>query len=301
MKIILESQINKMSTTTDAETQTTDISIDYFEKAEKYIGSLQDVSTNNSAIMDVIAVYIKGQRILYTEAKTLCEQRLTSLMIPSILFTVICSISSLLLKEYYYGNYITSGLNGTIAFILALINYLKLDARAEAHRSSAYKYDKLMSYIHFQSGKLLFLTEESQFFGEIIKKIEQDVTEIKETNQFVLPEAIRFSFPVLSGINIFAIVKEILAKEIQYTIDLSINMKRIDEIIAKMDKIENAEDKIKYIAMLEIYEKSKQDLTNLIIDMQTRYTTIDHTFEREMAKYRKRSRWSIGLLELFKV
>jgi hypothetical protein len=287
--------------TIDAETQTTDISIDYFEKAEKYIGSLQDVSTNNSAIMDVIAVYIKGQRILYTEAKTLCEQRLTSLMIPSILFTVICSISSLLLKEYYYGNYITSGLNGTIAFILALINYLKLDARAEAHRSSAYKYDKLMSYIHFQSGKLLFLTEESQFFGEIIKKIEQDVTEIKETNQFVLPEAIRFSFPVLSGINIFAIVKEILAKEIQYTIDLSINMKRIDEIIAKMDKIENAEDKIKYIAMLEIYEKSKQDLTNLIIDMQTRYTTIDHTFEREMAKYRKRSRWSIGLLELFKV
>jgi len=300
MKIILESQINKMNTI-DAETQTTDISIDYFEKAEKYIGSLQDVSTNNSAIMDVIAVYIKGQRILYTEAKTLCEQRLTSLMIPSILFTVICSISSLLLKEYYYGNYITSGLNGTIAFILALINYLKLDARAEAHRSSAYKYDKLMSYIHFQSGKLLFLTEESQFFGEIIKKIEQDVTEIKETNQFVLPEAIRFSFPVLSGINIFAIVKEILAKEIQYTIDLSINMKRIDEIIAKMDKIENAEDKIKYIAMLEIYEKSKQDLTNLIIDMQTRYTTIDHTFEREMAKYRKRSRWSIGLLELFKV
>ena len=287
--------------TTDAETQTTDISIDYFEKAEKYIGSLQDVSTNNSAIMDVIAVYIKGQRILYTEAKTLCEQRLTSLMIPSILFTVICSISSLLLKDYYYGNYITSGLNGTIAFILALINYLKLDARAEAHRSSAYKYDKLMSYIHFQSGKLLFLTEESQFFGEIIKRIEQDVTEIKETNQFVLPEAIRFSFPVLSGINIFAIVKEILAKEIQYTIDLSINMRRIDEILTKMDKIENTEEKNKYLAMLEIYEKSKQDLTNLIIDMQTRYTTIDHTFEREMAKYRKRSKWSIGLLELFKV
>lgn len=285
----------------DVQTQTTDLSIDYFDKAEKHIGSLQDISTNNSAIMDVIAVYIKGQRILYTEAKTLCEQRLTSLMIPSILFTVICSISSLLLKDYYYGNYITSGLNGTIAFILALINYLKLDARAEAHRSSAYKYDKLMSYVHFQSGKLLFLTEESQFFGEIIKKIEQDVTEIKETNQFVLPEAIRFSFPVLSGINIFAIVKEILAKEKQYTIDLSINMKRIDEILTKMDKIENTEEKNKYLAMLEIYEKSKQDLTNLIIDMQTRYTTIDHTFEREMAKYRKRSKWSIGLLELFKV
>jgi hypothetical protein len=285
----------------NAETQTTDISIDYFIKAEQFINSLQSASTNNSAIMDVIAVYIKGQRILYTEAKTLCEQRLTSLMIPSILFTVICSIISLLFKDQYYGSYITSVLNGGIAFILALINYLKLDARAEAHRSSAYKYDKLVSYVQFQSGKLLFLTEESQFFGEIIRKIEQDVTEIKETNQFVLPEAIRFCFPVLSGINIFAIVKEILAKEIQYTIDLGINMKRIDEIIDKMEKIESAEERTKYVAILEIYEKSKHDLTNLIIDMQTKYTTIDETFEREMAKYRKLSRWKAGILDLFKV
>jgi hypothetical protein len=285
----------------DAETQTTDISIDYFLKAEQFINSLQSASTNNSAIMDVIAVYIKGQRILYTEAKTLCEQRLTSLMIPSILFTVICSIISLLFKDQYYGSYITSVLNGGIAFILALINYLKLDARAEAHRSSAYKYDKLVSYVQFQSGKLLFLTEESQFFGEIIKKIEQDVTEIKETNQFVLPEAIRFCFPVLSGINIFAIVKEILAKEIQYTIDLGINMKRIDEIIDKMEKIDNPEERIKYVGILEIYEKSKHDLTNLIIDMQTKYTTIDDTFEREMSKYRQRTRWNAGLLDLFKV
>jgi hypothetical protein len=145
------------------------------------------------------------------------------------------------------------------------------------------------------------LTEESQFFGEIIKKIEQDVTEIKETNQFVLPEAIRFCFPVLSGINIFAIVKEILAKEIQYTIDLGINMKRIDEIIDKMEKIENPEERTKYAAILEIYEKSKHDLTNIIIDMQTKYTTIDETFEREMAKYRKLSRWKAGILDLFKV
>lgn len=285
----------------DVETQTTDGPVDYFVKAEEFINSFQSASTNNSAIMDVIAVYIKGQRILYTEAKTLCEQRLTSLMIPSILFTVICSIISLLLTDKYYGSYITSILNGVIAFILALINYLKLDARAEAHRSSAYKYDKLVSYIQFQSGKLLFLTEESQFFGEIIKNIEQDVTEIKETNQFVLPEAIRFSFPVLSGINIFSIVKEILAKEIQYTIDLGINMKRIDEIIEKMDKIDNPEERLKYVAILEIYEKSKHDLTNLIIDMQTRYTSIDDIFEKEMTNYRQRSRWNVGILDLFKV
>ena len=139
----------------DKDCQTDDIN--FYEQAKQYITIYQNNNTNSSSIIDIIGTYVKGQCILYTEAKTLCEQRLSCLMIPSILFTVVCSIANLLLKDYIYGNLITSCLNGFIAFILALINYLKLDARSEAHRSSAYKYDKLLSYITFQSGKIYFL------------------------------------------------------------------------------------------------------------------------------------------------
>jgi hypothetical protein len=122
-----------------------------YEYIDNTFSNYTDNNTNNSNIIDIIGVYIKGQKILYIEAKTTCEQRLTFLMIPSILFTVACSILNLLLKDYVHGNIITSVLNGFVAFILALINYLKLDARAEAHRGSAYKYDKLLTYIEFQS------------------------------------------------------------------------------------------------------------------------------------------------------
>ena len=43
--------------------------------------------SNHSTICDIIGMYLKGQKILYTEAKTLCEQRLNYLMLPTICIT----------------------------------------------------------------------------------------------------------------------------------------------------------------------------------------------------------------------
>ena len=54
--------------------------------------------SNSSMICDIIAMYLKGQKILYTEAKTLCEQRLNYLMIPTIVITAICTVISAVLK-----------------------------------------------------------------------------------------------------------------------------------------------------------------------------------------------------------
>lgn len=279
----------------------TDVPTNFYEQAEQYIQSFQSQSNNNSSIIDIIGIYIKGQKILYTEAKTLCEQRLTALMLPSILFTVVCSISNLWLKDYVYGSYINSALSGTIAFILAVINYMKLDARAEAHRSSAYKFDRLVSYVEFQSGKLLFLTRESDRFGEIISKIEKDVTEIKETNQFVLPEKIRFSFPYLSSVNIFTLVKRIQGHEIQYTHDLGRIMEKIHELKQRIDNSVNENERLHLIKMVETYEHNKYELTRAIIDMQQKYLNMDEDFETEMETYRKSQSWRPMILDLFKV
>jgi hypothetical protein len=61
------------------------------DKAFKYKES------NNSLICDILAMYLKGQKILYTEAKTHCEQRLNFLMLPAIFITAVCTILSLAL------------------------------------------------------------------------------------------------------------------------------------------------------------------------------------------------------------
>jgi hypothetical protein len=110
--------------------------------------------SNNSTICDIVAMYLKGQKILYTEAKTVCEVRLHYLMLPAIAITSTAAILSMIFKEEAYGATVVSVLNCVNTFLLTLINYLKLDARAEAHRTAAYKFDKLQSYMEFNSGRI---------------------------------------------------------------------------------------------------------------------------------------------------
>jgi hypothetical protein len=45
---------------------------------------------NNSLTLDLFASYLKGQKILYIEAKTYCEQRLHFFMLPAIFISAFC-------------------------------------------------------------------------------------------------------------------------------------------------------------------------------------------------------------------
>lgn len=261
-----------------------------------------DAATNNSNIIDIIGIYIKGQKILYIEAKTTCEQRLTALMIPSILFTVSCSILNLLLKDYFYGNVITSVLNGIAAFILAVINYLKLDARAEAHRGSAYKYDKLLTYIEFQSYKQLFFTEVHEEMKDIIETIEKEIKEIKETNQFILPEVIRYNFPSLTNTNIFSEVKRIAILEMINKNKLTILYNKITELnkTHNENKKKNIKDDDLEIN-LQLTEHEKNIMVEELLKLQNEYITIDKEFKKELDNYSKRNMYKPRLFDWFKV
>ena len=244
---------------------------------QNFNDSYNPKESNNSVICDIIAIYVKGQKILYTEAKTHCEQRLSFLMLPAILITVICSVLGVILKQYDYGTTITSSLNGVNAFILALISYLKLDTRAEAHRTTAYKLDKLQSSLEFTSGKMLFVSEMSNQLGKIIDDTEAEIRDIKETNQFVLPEAIRYNFPKLCNTNVFAIVKKIQNKEMRLTNDLKdlCNERAALRAHATIQELKITDEKI-------------NAMTDSILKVKDEYVEIDDTFETEIETNRNR-------------
>ena len=108
-----------------------------------------------STTLDIIAVYLKGQKILYLKGKEYCEFYLYRLMLPTILISSSCSVISGIYKDSSHASEAVSILTAFNAFILSVITYLKLDAQAEAHKTSAYSFDQLQSLCEFTSGKIL--------------------------------------------------------------------------------------------------------------------------------------------------
>ncbi len=170
---------------------------DFFDKIEKTFWAYK---TRYSSSLDLIAIYLKGQKILYIESKVHCENKLNVLMIPAICISAVCTVLSVSMEDTIYTKYIISGLTALNSFILAMISYLKLDAKAEAHRVSAYKFDKLQTKCEFFSGKVMYNpdlavnTEEvlGKKMDDFIDSLEQNIVEIKEINQFVIPQTIRY-------------------------------------------------------------------------------------------------------------
>ena len=248
--------------------------------------SFQDEKHYNSMVADIIAMYLKGQKILYAEAKVYCEQHLNYLMLPAIFITSACTVLTPILQDHPYGNIIVSSLTAFTAFLLAVINYIKLDAKAEAHRSAAYKFDKLESNVVFNSGKLLYLTSTTKELENLILTTEKQVQEIKESNQFILPEQIRMNFPNLYGVNIFSEIKRIMNKEMRLINTLKEHYNEMLELQLKGEAsntplTQNEKDKMTWL------EEQQRDILDQILNNKQQYSRIDDHFEHELDSNRR--------------
>lgn len=142
-----------------------------FNDVQKMINEYYEPDTVHkySSAMDILASYLKGQKIIYMESRIYCGTMLNFLMFPCIFLTCLASIGqerfTLIsdegsqINKIKIGSFILSGINAFIAFLLAIISYLKLDAVSEAHKISTHQYDKLQSFVEFQSGQILLFSD----------------------------------------------------------------------------------------------------------------------------------------------
>lgn len=165
-----------------------------------------------STSLDILALYLKGQKIIYTESKTYCEKRLNTLMLPAILLAAVCSILNFILKDYSNGTIIISSLNAANSFILSIINYLKLAEKSQNHLMAAQRFHNLESRIELKSGRSLFFSNKVDI-EKTLEEIEREIKEIQSSDQFIVPEAIRYRYPKIYSSNLFALVKEIKNSE----------------------------------------------------------------------------------------
>lgn len=121
----------------------------------------QDIIHRYSSALDILASYLKGQKIIYMEATAHRRFMLTTLMMPAILLTSLCSVFAQFAENYIYGAVIVAATNAFIAFLLSVVSYLKLDAESQAHKISAHQYDKLQSSVEFLSGQTLLFSDQT--------------------------------------------------------------------------------------------------------------------------------------------
>jgi hypothetical protein len=177
---------------------------------------------------------------------------------------------------------------GFNSFLLAMISYLKLDAKAETFRVTAYKFDKLQTKCEFYGGKVLYAPTDASAetlthdLYSFIESIEKEIHDIKEVNQFIIPQKIRYLYPKLYSINIFSEIKKLRNIECVYIQELN----NIYGELYELDK----DNLVNYSA--EVHNKKKKGLEDKkriiikqIIAHRDRYLEIDEELTEEINDY----------------
>lgn len=189
-----------------------------YEKVKNSLDSLNQ-SDKYSNDIDILITFLKGQTHLYSLSRTLTQQKINWLTIPSFLFSIVLTILSPLIHDYPWSGILISAMNAFITSAFGCVRFYELDASSTTYLNLANQYNSMQISLEMVSNSIMMnhvsheMEKDSKKMElqlvDKIRDIEAKITEIKENTTFFPPEEVKLLIPIISNINIFTFIKKI--------------------------------------------------------------------------------------------
>lgn len=271
---------------------------------------VDDIENRFTNEIDILTTYMKGQKNVYVQSKNITQWKYNCLMIPTLIISCFITISTPFIDCQHMRSSIVTGLNAIIAFLISVINFCKLESSTQSFFQLASQYDKLETILELTNGRLLVTDndiDKKHIVIDKINEIEQKILEIKDTNQFLIPEEIKSLFPIICHVNIFSFIKKMQNYRHELTVNLCDIKNEIRYILHKWKKMNtkiyehsdyfHSTEYKKENSRLDYLYKIKDKIKTDITDFKHAYSHLDELFTREIKlAENKTNRWGVWFI-----
>lgn len=237
--------------------------------------------------LDILMVYLNGQKHIYLQSYRLSVFQLNSLYFPSLMLTSFTTFFAPFsyLGEFWWTNLALCLINGVILVLIALISFLKLESAATLFFQLYSEYEKINTGLEFFYNRMM--EEGEQNFLLIQKKndeIEMTVQNLKNYFSTVIPKKVQDLFPILSHINVFAFIKKMEEEKTQLIHEFWQAKNEIRYIELKQDKMQNIplHEQTKQNKRIHFLLKRKEEIKLDLIEHKNAYGILEKRIMEEI-------------------
>jgi hypothetical protein len=268
-----------------------------YNEIENSLCKYYDNDNKYSSKLDILITFIKGQKNIFLQSKSITQFKLNFLMVPILIISAFIAVSAPFIQNNDWSGGFISGLNVIISSFISIMNYMKYETKVEMFAQIANNYDKMEISLEMSNSKLLFIENENEKNKLILSKlsdVEHKINELKEIYNILIPDEVRHMFPIICNLNILSLIKKMekyrknlihkfkdVKNEIRYIIykwKKNVSLSSSITNLENLSNIEQIREKNRLLFLYDIKEKIKDEL----VDSKKIYDYVEEIFTKEI-------------------